>query len=854
MAYIQMIQARNDTLCSDTSPCTCKTSDSLKVNINCHGKGLNISTVCRICAKVGHVQRLDVGDNGLSTIPSECFKHCIELEELHLDSNELAILTKAAFVGLTQLKRLNIDNNNLIKDGEIYDPELFKPLQELEELHIQNNEKKSPKPKSVTYLSNVVNDTLCNLQRLYLDGLPNGRFGSNFISFQNLSLISFAGSKIFNTTNDTFKNVPHVERLDMSYCNLTHVEAGTFEPLKTLKFLNLSNNMGLGFPSLRNISYGIRDSTSIESLDYSKVYKTFGLTTQLNRCDLWYLQNTTLKELHINSNRMAKIEIDALRLMPSTLERAYVNDNKLTLGPYALQVGCVTNLRHLELNKQGLAQPMDYFNYEIDIVENKIDTSGGCPVEGRPLNPNCWSGHHKPLRRMDFRLPYSLKNIGFSQSSLSYHPTLLKEPVYLKNSVKSFDLSNNLLTKWVDKLIMFDDLKHLNLSNNFCSNITGDLFTNCPNLQTFDASHNSIGGVLEKDIEGSIFRSVSGLRILNISACWIEKLPEKAFIHLSSLEHIDLSFNMLENISFHFKHMQKLSTLRLRQNKISTLPLNLLEQMKTFAARSGKNMSIDLSDNIIDAGNCNNFDFLEWMMKNAFYFSDIDTYKFYTNGHGPISFQKLKDTFSDKQKGCQTYIGLIIFASMFIMSMTSIIIIGIIYRYRWRLRYLYYMTKAKYHGYVPVGNTDTEAVYEYDVFISYATDDYKFVTGEMYNRLKETGLSMCLHQKDFLPGHDIAWNIVQAIRNSRITLVVLSPSFLESKWCIYEFNMARMESIYSREGENVLYTVMYHPINLMLASPEMRECFESESYSQYPETDEERPYFWQMLIRALGGR
>ena len=298
--------------------------------------------------------------------------------------------------------------------------------------------------------------------------------------------------------------------------------------------------------------------------------------------------------------------------------------------------------------------------------------------------------------------------------------------------------------------------------------------------------------------------------------------------------------------------MKNLATLELRQNKISTLPLNLLEQMKDFNESSGKAVSIDLSDNNIDA-DCKNLEFLSWIIQHPMYFYNINAYTFHKTNHNPVSFQELNKSFSEIQKGCQTYAGLIILASMLIMSMVSVIIGGTIYRYRWRLRYFYYMTKAKYLGYVPLQNTDNVTAYEYDVFISYSTDDYQFVTGEMYNRLKEAGLSMCLHQKDFLPGHDIAGNIVHAVRNSRITLVVLSPAFLESKWCIYEFNMARMEGIYSREGENVIYVIMYQAVDMTVVSPEMRECFESESYSQYPNAEEEWPYFWHMLVRALVG-
>ena len=124
-------------------------------------------------------------------------------------------------------------------------------------------------------------------------------------------------------------------------------------------------------------------------------------------------------------------------------------------------------------------------------------------------------------------------------------PSLVPVPLPLRNSVESFDLSNNLLYKWSDPLVIFPYLKFLNLSNNFCVNITGDFFRNCPNLEMLDASYNKIGKVLENDILGSIFERVTSLRVLNISANWIEKLPQKAFIHLRLLEKLDLSYNML---------------------------------------------------------------------------------------------------------------------------------------------------------------------------------------------------------------------------------------------------------------------------------------------------------------------
>ena len=843
----------NTTGCDEIEPCTCITNELTEIGVNCQRSGVNVSTICEICSKVTHVQWLDVGGNELAQIPDDCFAKCTVLEELRLDNNGLSDLSKTAFTGLAMLKRLDINNNTLIKDGTIHDPELFKPLELLEELKIQNNANVT---NTVTkeFLSNVMNDTLSNLKRLYLDGLPNGRFGPNFSNFQNLSFISFSGTAMFNITNDTFKNVPNIQTLDLSHCNLTNIEADTFEPLRVLRFLNLSDNMALGFPTLRNVSYGLRDSTSIQVLDYSKVYKTFGLTTQLNRCDVWYLQNTTLKEIHLNSNRMASMELDALHLLPASLETIFAEDNRLTFGPYALQLGCVTKLKRLELNMQDFAHPVVNYNDEMDIIENDRDSSGHCPVKRKTLKPGCRLGKHKPLNIFDFTFPSTLKTVGYSESNLRYEPSVLQIPLPLTNSIESFDLSYNIIYKWNDPLVIFDNLKLLNLSHNFCYNITSDFFLNCPNLTNFDASHNKIGQILENDIDGSIFQNLTRLRVLNISASWIEKLPENVFIYLSSLEHLDLSYNMLEKFEFRFQHMTNLTTLILRQNKISTLPMDLLQHLDTIAVMTHKNISIDLSDNILDAENCDNLNFLSWLIQHSKYFKNIHNYTFYKTGHGKVSFQELNNTFTQIQKGCESYTGIIIMASLFIMTMVSVVIAGIIYRYRWRLRYLYYMTKSRYGGYVPVRNTDDVKTYDYDVFISYSTDDYQFVTGEMYNQLKEAGLTLCLHQKDFLPGHDIAGNIAQAVRNSKITLVVISPAFLESKWCIYEFNMARMEGIYSRERENVIYVVMYKPVDVTAVSPEIRECLESESYSPYPETEEERSYFWRMLIGALGGQ
>ena len=844
-----------NTPCQEEELCRCALTKAAGITIDCHGKSVNITYVCTLCEKYKDIESLDISKTGLTQIPEFCFKDCRKLNVLSLASNTITKLPMRVFEGLHQLKTLSLNNNKLLYDGKIVDPQIFKPLMNLERLHIVKNAYTSLNSSDIFYLQNILNDTLQSLKYLYLDGLPYAVFGPNFRNFRNLTTIDFSGNKsncsIISLTNVSFINVPYVRRLDLSSCKLSSVDAGTFQPLRELRFLNLSYNMALGFGNLRNVSYGLQ-FTRINVLDYSKVYKTFGLTTQVNRCDIKFLQNTTLKEIRLNGNRISSFETNALTLAPSTLEVVFIEDNSLSFGPYALQVGCIENLKRLELSRQDFAHGVGAYNQEVTIHENNRSFSGGCVVT-RASSDNCHLlSSRQQLMIQEVSFPRKLKSIHVRSSHLRFYPSVLRIPLHIKTTLESLDISHNILYQWSGVFYKIESLKRLNLSNNYCSHISEEFFSNFPNIETLDASFNKIGQYLVEDINGSTFSHLHNLKFLNLSNNWIENLPENIFISSRSLELFDLSFNQLENLIFRYDHMDNLSTLQLQQNKISTLSLKLLHHLARSAKEKDKNASIDLSGNPLDA-TCKNIDFLNWVVERPHYFVNIETYIFLRDGHRQISYTDLVEDFSAFHKSCHQYTALIIFSTCFIIVFILIIVGGITYRYRWRLRYFYYMTKARYLHHITEFDGAARKEYHYDIFISYATDNYHFVTGEMYSTLEDAGLSMCLHQKDFLPGNDIADNIVTAVRNSKLTLLVLSPAFLESKWCIYEFNMARMESIYSRGGENTVFVVLFENIDITLVSQEMRDYLDSESYLAYPREEEDRPYFWQMLIQAITG-
>ncbi|KAM6383244.1 uncharacterized protein FN964_004983 [Alca torda] len=51
-------------------------------------------------------------------------------------------------------------------------------------------------------------------------------------------------------------------------------------------------------------------------------------------------------------------------------------------------------------------------------------------------------------------------------------------------------------------------------------------------------------------------------------------------------------------------------------------------------------------------------------------------------------------------------------------------------------------------------------------------------------------LKACYHERDFIPGKTIIENMVEAIQGSQKIVLVLSPDFVQSRWCLLEANLS----------------------------------------------------------------
>ncbi|XP_023256140.1 uncharacterized protein LOC111650464 [Seriola lalandi dorsalis] len=86
----------------------------------------------------------------------------------------------------------------------------------------------------------------------------------------------------------------------------------------------------------------------------------------------------------------------------------------------------------------------------------------------------------------------------------------------------------------------------------------------------------------------------------------------------------------------------------------------------------------------------------------------------------------------------------------------------------------------------------------YHVFISYSSTDHQW-THSIINQLESYGLQVCYHDRDFTPGRTVLENMSECIQESQKVLLVLSPEFVRSRWCLLEANMSLFRDCLERK-------------------------------------------------------
>ena len=76
--------------------------------------------------------------------------------------------------------------------------------------------------------------------------------------------------------------------------------------------------------------------------------------------------------------------------------------------------------------------------------------------------------------------------------------------------------------------------------------------------------------------------------------------------------------------------------------------------------------------------------------------------------------------------------------------------------------------------------------FKYDVFISYSHKDEEWVVDTLLSALENADLKVCIDFRDFVPGKPSRHNMRDACKESKYTVLVMTPAWMASEWTSFE--------------------------------------------------------------------
>ncbi|XP_052678822.1 toll-like receptor 4 [Crassostrea angulata] len=835
--------------CTNEEKCNCTKLPNFKelFHMDCSNKGLTEMPIPSIDFEV---YSIDLSQNKLrNVLITENYSRT--LKQLNLSHNALRNLSNNSFNWIPYLEVLDLSYNNLTLSNTRLPNLVFQYLSNLKVLNLSHNDVIG----TDHYNAEVFRHTE-SLETLVIDGLRNGNFDftkhdkrcdrphkDTSIYLKKLTTLVVSGRRerkkclVKHLSADFFQSVFNLKYLDMSVCAIQSVDKKSLL-LSELQYLDLSYNEHLSFKSFQNLSI----PQTLKTLKLDKICCTFGIGTYITQDMAELFWKSSVEYLSLKSNRLETAVSNGFNYLPQNLTRLDVSDNRLTFGAYGFPIPFLKKLQ--VVNMQNQFYP--HFNERYNNLE---ECKEGFVCSSRPDGNNSTSGwnfasyHSKDFV---FYAPPSLETINYSNSSLN---TVIRQiNVDPNNNVKNVVLSHNFFETLEGPIYGLHKIEKVDFSHNYISYLSPVFFGNGSTLKNLILKNNLLGNCMSKP-NLTYFGNLWNLTLLDLSSNIIRFAAPDIFEGLESLRILNLSFNLLRNVSFRMHQMPSLRTLDLSFNALLPFSDSTIQILES--RQQTRQLEIILSGNEFQC-TCDSLNFLKWMLRNKNTVIVDYSYLCRNMYHAIDNNDELDMVSKMLDKKCDDYKEIIGIVSGLFIVFFAFIIGGIIHRYRWKLRYFYYMSKWS----ATISHISYGRVYDYDVFVSYADEEKDFVIQEMTSELEEASdLKLCLHERDFTLGLSIGENITKAICNSRKVLCVVTENFLCSQWCMYELEMALTDNRYSRVDQSV-FLIMYGGLPTdsckIRSSKQLTSLVKKHAYLEYPNDESGRAEFWNSLKIKLG--
>ena len=782
-------------------------------------------------SNLSHLTTLDLSHNGLMSMPCD-LTDLTKLTLLNMSHNGIQSVS-CDLSNLTALKTLDL-SHNFLKSM----PCKVSALKKLSFLDLSDNSINSNDP--LTLDLDLLTDNMysgpCNFHQLtYLDLSSNSMKSvpdelSSLINLTHLDLsqnrikqFHFFNSdktQVFEFLNDLenipceLSNLTKLTNLDLSNNNIYSFTCD-FPDLRQLTTLDLSDNELSSVPcelsKLSNLTFLDLSSNGMYSVSCGLSTSLIRLDLSDNRIDTFPLDLSNLTQLSfldLSSNIIKSIDSWPLSLANGNINMAiYLDDNRLsefTNNGRAPETECSSNnLKLISLTDNGIKHFTDILTgWNINISTPELLHS--CldillpDMALAPLTCDC----------VDYDVYRYFQNRRSYKDQLVCH-----EPPHLKGK--------NVIHINLDQFICDMDIE---------SCPQGCLCKNNPYYKTINVT-------CKKDYKGGTLpTTLPELPNEEYSYCLDFEDTHIARIkwtpYLAKVKVAKISYSWVSEISMEaLWDLQNVSILNLEGNKLHRLPNNIT------AVRFNRLTEIRLGRNPWDC-DCGATETRHWMKRHKNVIKDRDI-----QCDSPPHLLHVNMIYNTSNLLCPSKTSKTNIVMIGSVSGTSVVLVCILVIIVIKVRKWLHTRKLKQH----MDYIDDAEDREFDVFISFASEDEDYIVDILMPKLENHNYKVCFHRIHFLGGFTLSDNIFQCINNSRRTLVYFSNFYKNSNCCMWEFNEALNKDI--QEGTKCLITIKAADLDTENMDGFLKTYFQRRTY-----IEQDGPKFWESLLYSLPKR
>ncbi|XP_039101790.1 toll-like receptor 4 [Hyaena hyaena] len=760
-------------------------------------------------------KNLDLSFNPLSHLGSHSFSSFPELQVLDLSRCEIQIIEDDAYQGLSHLSILILTGNPIQR----LFPGAFYGLSSLQTLVAVETNVASLEDFPIGHLK-----TLKELNVAH-NLIHSFKLPEYFSNMPNLEYVDLSNNKIQNIYHkdlQVLRQIPLLKlSLDLSLNPLNFIQPGAFKEIK-LRELTLRSN----FNSADVMKACIQGLAGLQI--HQLVLGEFKNERNLKTFDKSILEG--LCDLIIEKFRIAyfdKFSEDAPDLFNclanvSTISLVHLGLNKLRHLP--------TNLRwqRLELVNCGFEQ---FPTWNLDSLKELVFSA----------NKGVSTFTEVKLESLEF---LDLSRNGFSFKSCCSQADLGT------TRLKHLDLSFNDVITMSSNFLGLEQLEYLDFQHSNLKQVSDfSVFLSLKNLRYLDISYthtrvafhgifNGLGSLQILKMAGNsfqnnflpnIFVDLTNLVILDLSDCQLEQVSQAAFNSLPKLQSLNMSHNHLLSLdTLPYEPLHSLQTLDCSYNRIVA---SKGQELQHFPSNLS---SFNLTWNDF-ACVCEHQSFLQWVKDQRQLLVEVEQMVCAK----PLDMQGMP-ILNFRNATCQASKTIITVSVLTVLFVSLVAVL--VYKFYFHLTLL---AGCKKYG----GGEST-----YDAFVIYSSQDEDWVRNELVKNLEEgvPPFQLCLHYRDFIPGVAIAANIIQeGFHKSRKVIVVVSHHFIQSRWCIFEYEIAQTWQFLSSHAGIIFIVLQKLEKSLLRQQVELYRLLNRNTYLEWDDSVLGRHIFWRRLRKAL---